>query len=617
MENEVTWRLGKILDERYKIESVVGIGGMAVVYKAYDQQEDRYVALKVLRDDVAMDAESRRQFRKEYQAVGKLSHPNIRAVYDVVVSGDTEYIVMEYVDGVNLKQYLKKKGRLPWREVLGLSIQIARALSHAHSRGIIHLDIKPQNIMLPRDGTVKIADFGIAQMEEAAEGESSDEAVGSIHYISPEQAKGEAVDARSDIYSLGIVMYEMLTGKLPYDGETAEQVLVQHYSVIPEAPSEIDPDIPSELENASLRAMEPEPDDRYPTADEMLADLEQLQESLDAEDAFYDDGGNGEAVGADHTLVQPADAAAAERVPARIVRDEVRIVRKNVPRISRSGELSREGYARRRARANTISMLSGFALVAVFALGLFSFVWRYWLKDIFQDAERVDVPALVGLNIDDVISNENVATLYKIEIDYRADPTYSSGTVLEQDPAPGSSRMIVSDGIDLKLVVSSGLQMERLPDDLVNSPFTEAQVELQELGMDVIIAREQSDTITENYVIRSDPAPGEAVVSGSSVTLYVSAGPSVAYATIPNVTGKAKAAALLALQREGLVCTENEITYTSSTAEQAGIVLWQNYPEGTSVVSGTQVYLTIGSGPTSADQAVIDQSAAAPPAVGG
>ena len=237
MENKVDWRLGKILDDRYKIESVVGIGGMAVVYKAYDQKEDRAVAVKVLRDDVAMDAESRKQFRKEYQAVGMLSHPNIRAVYGVVSSGDTEYIVMEYVDGENLKQYLKKRGALPWQETLDLSIQIARALSHAHSRGIINLDIKPQNIMLPKDGEVKIADFGIAQMEEGAGDSSADEAVGSIHYISPEQARGETVDARSDIYSLGVVMYEMLTGRLPFDGETVEQVAVQQYSVIPDAPS--------------------------------------------------------------------------------------------------------------------------------------------------------------------------------------------------------------------------------------------------------------------------------------------------------------------------------------------------------------------------------------------
>ncbi len=639
MENKVNWRLGKILDDRYKIESVVGIGGMAVVYKAYDQQEDRPVAVKVLRDDVAMDAESRRQFRKEYEAVAKLSHPNIRAVYDVVVSGDTEYIVMEYVDGINLKQYLKKQARLPWREVLDLSIQIARALGHAHSRGIIHLDVKPQNIMLPRDGAVKIADFGIAQIDEGAEDGSSDEAVGSIHYISPEQAKGEAVDARSDIYSLGVVMYEMLTGELPYNGETAEQIVVQHYSVIPPAPSETDPSIPPELEAATLRAMEPDPADRYATAEEMLSELEACAENLQTEPAPEPEQAmdqeqeplpEPEMEMEQQPLPEPIPApavveAAAElapeapagAVPSRILRDEIRVVRKNVPRISHAGELSREGYARRRARANSISMLLGFALVTVFALGLFAFVWRYWLKDIFQEAERVEVPSLVGLNIDDVTENESISSVYDLEILYRSDPNFHMGIIMEQDPPAGSSRMVVSDGIDLTLTVSSGLQMERLPYDLVNSPFTEAQVELEAMGMEVVIARQESDSITENYVISTNPAPGQPVVSGSTVTIYVSAGPSAAYTSVPNVVGQTKAAALLSLQRAGLICTENEITYANSAAEMTGLVLSQNYAEGTSVVSGTQVYLTIGSGPTQTEQSAVSSGAVAPPPADG
>ena len=617
MDNKFGWRLGKILDDRYKIESVVGIGGMAVVYKAYDQQEDRYVAVKVLRDDVAVDAESRRQFRNEYQAVGKLSHPNIRAVYDVVASGDTEYIVMEYVDGVNLKQYLKKKGALPWQEVLDLSTQVARALSHAHSRGIIHMDIKPQNIMLPGDGTVKITDFGIAQIDEGPEGDPSDEALGSIHYISPEQARGETVDARSDIYSLGVVMYEMLTGRLPFDGETAEQVVVQHYSVIPEAPSSFDPDIPADLEGVTLRAMEPDPDDRYPSADEMLEELELFSQSLqqpEEEPEGFEELGDEPLVEHEMTAAQTHSM---EQVPVRIVRDEVRVVRRNVPRVSRSGELSREGYVRRRARASKISMLLGFTLVAVFALGLFSFVWNYWLKDIFQDAERVEVPTLVGLDIDDVTSNEAITGIFDVDIVYKTDANYRMGVVMDQEPSGGSSRMIVSDGIKLTLTVSSGLQLERLPYDLVNSPFTDAQVKLTSMGMNVIIARQQSDSITENYVISTDPAAGTAVVSGSTVTLNVSAGPSVTYTSVPNVMGLTKAAALLSLQREGLICTESEIQYVSSNVEQTGLVLSQNYAAGTSVVSGTQVYLTIGSGPTMAEQSAVDVSGDAPPAAGG
>ena len=617
MENKVNWRLGKVLDDRYKIESVLGIGGMAVVYKAYDQQLQRDVAVKVLRDDVAMDAESRKQFRKEYQAVGMLSHPNIRAVYDVVVSGDTEYIVMEFVDGINLKQYMRKKLIIPWQEVLRLSIQVARALCHAHSRGIIHMDIKPQNIMLPLDGTVKIADFGIAQIEAAvAPEQAADEALGSIHYISPEQARGDQVDARSDIYSLGVVMYEMLTGKLPFDGETVEQVTVQHYSVIPDAPSQFNPSIPEELEDITLHAMEPDPDDRYPTADEMLADLERFRrESEDLSSIQLPQ------VEPEESQEEPREKAVAARPvrqpaprqtePVRITRDEVHVIRKNVPRISRAGELSKEGYARRRTRANSVSMLLGFALVAIFALGLFVFVWQYWLADIFSDTVRVIVPAFVGENIDDVNANTDLNEIYNIKILYRANPTYAQGIVMEQDPEAGANRMVVSDGIDLTLTVSSGIQMQQLPANLVNMPFTEAQVQLQSMGMNVIITRQQSDTITENYVINSDPAPGQSVVSGSTITLFVSAGPEVTYTDVPNVVGLTKSAALLALQREGLICTEEQITYVSSSAEETGMVLWQNYEPNTQIIGGTQVYLNIGSGPNGSGNG--SSTEAAPP----
>ncbi len=588
MENKVDWRLGKVLDDRYEIESVLGIGGMAVVYKAYDQQLGRDVAVKVLRDDVAMDAESRKQFRKEYQAVGKLSHPNIRAVYDVVVSGDTEYIVMEYVDGINLKQYMKKKGKLSWQETLDLSIQIARALSHAHSRNIVHMDIKPQNIMLPRDGEVKIADFGIAQMDDPFSGEeSADEAVGSIHYISPEQARGESVDARSDIFSLGIVMYEMLTGKLPFDGETVEQVAMQHYSVVPDAPGQLDPDIPPELEGITLRAMDPDLGERYATADEMLADLEDFQQSLTA---------GPESAGGQVPSEVRASTAVPEKIPVRVVKDEVHVVRKNVPRISRAGELSKEGYARRRMRANRISMLLGFTLVACFAIGLFAFVWQYWLRDIFEETERVNVPSFIGLDIDELLANEAMDELYNFQIVYDADPNRKIGEVMAQDPEVGASRMVVSSGIDVTLTVSSGVQLDRLPSDIVNVPYTDAQVKLQAMGLNVVVSMTQSDSVTANYVISTDPAPGEAVVSGSTVTLYVSAGPQPMYVTMPDVVGMTKASGLLALQREGLICTEDEITYVASAPEQAGKILWQNYGAGTTLVSGTLISLTIGSG---------------------
>ena len=569
MENKVNWRLGKVLDGRYEIVSVVGIGGMAVVYQAYDLEKKRDVAVKVLRDDVSVDADSRRQFRKEYEAVEKLSHPNIRAVYDVVSSGDTEYIVMEYVDGINLKQYMKGKGVLSWQEVLHFSTQIARALSHAHSRGIIHMDIKPQNIMLPKDGTVKIADFGIAQMDEA-DPNDGEEALGSIHYISPEQARGGTVDARSDIYSLGVVMYEMLTGKLPFDGKTVEEVAVQQVSSLPDAPSDLNNAVPAELEQITLRAMQPEPDDRYATAADMLADLEDFRRSR-----------NG--------------TAAAQAVPQ--IRDEVHVISKNVPRISRTGELSKEGYARRRARAASVSMLSGFVIVAAFALALFVFVWQYWLADIFRDAERISVATFEGLKYDDIMLDEGMRELYNFKVTYQADSNHDEGMVIDQDPAAGTSRMITSDGIDISLTVSSGVQLVTIPEDILNAPYTNVQVRLQAKELNVNIVLEESGSVTENYVISSEPAPGASVASGSTVTLHVSAGPAASYTTVPNVKDLTKEAALLMLQREGLICGENELSYVSSNDYEPGRVMWQSYAAGTTVIQGTQVYLQISTGP--------------------
>ncbi len=583
MENQVNWRLGKILDGRYQIVSVVGIGGMAVVYQAYDLIHKRDVAVKVLRDDVSMDQESRRQFRKEYQAVEKLDHPNIRAVYDVVVSGDTEYIVMEYVDGINLKQYMREKGTLSWQEVLHFSTQITRALDHAHSRGIIHMDIKPQNIMLPKDGTVKIADFGIAQMEES-EPEDVEEAIGSIHYISPEQARGGSVDARSDIYSLGVVMYEMLTGRLPFEGKTLEEVAVQQVSVKPPAPSSLNPAVPPELERITQIAMSPHPDDRYASAKEMLADLDAFRRSRVAPPPM------------------PEKPSRQEQTTQPEILDGVHVITKDVPRISRSGELSRKRFSSNRSRSASVSLLSGIVIVMAFALALFVFVWQYWLRDIFQDAERIEIGSLVGLNASDVLQDPQMKELYDFQVVYQSDPNHDKGIILSQSPEAGASRMITSEGIEMTLTVSSGIEQVTIPLDVTSAPYTNAQVRLEALGLNVNIVLEESDTVSENYVISSDPAPGTSVPGGSEVTLHVSAGATISYTTVPNVVGMTKESALLTLQREGLICGNSEMSYVSSSEEETNRVMWQSYDSGTQVIMGTQVYLQIGTGPAGSGQ---------------
>ncbi|MCL2124368.1 MAG: protein kinase [Oscillospiraceae bacterium] len=270
--------IGRILDNRYEILELIGTGGMALVYKARCHRLNRYVAIKILKEDLAGDEDFRRRFHTESQAVGMLSHPNIVAVYDVSRSDNIEFIVMELIEGITLKQYINRKGLLNWKEALHFATQVTKALGHAHSRGIIHRDIKPHNIMILKDGSVKVADFGIARLL-MAQNTLTQEALGSVHYISPEQAKGGHVDARSDIYSVGVVMYEMLTSRLPFVGESAVSVAIQHISAIPLMPRELNPDIPVGLEDITMHAMEPDLNMRFTTADEMLNDLEEFRKN--------------------------------------------------------------------------------------------------------------------------------------------------------------------------------------------------------------------------------------------------------------------------------------------------------------------------------------------------
>ena len=272
--------IGQVFDDRYEIQALIGEGGMSIVYRANDLRLNRSVAVKVMREEMAADEEFRRTFCAEAHAVAMLSNPNIVAVYDVSHSDEIEYIVMELVDGITLRQYMDRRGALQWREVLHFTRQIARALAHAHERGIIHRDIKPQNIMMLRDGTVKVEDFGIAALENEVQ-ENDGQAIGSIHYIAPEQARGELPDARSDIYSLGIVMYEMLTAQKPYEGDTITEIAVKHINADAVPPHELVPDVPPELERITLKAMCADIDERYQSANELLEDLELfIQEQL-------------------------------------------------------------------------------------------------------------------------------------------------------------------------------------------------------------------------------------------------------------------------------------------------------------------------------------------------
>ena len=396
--------IGKLLDNRYEIMEQIGMGGMARVFRALDHRLNRQVAVKILREDLAEDAELRRRFHEESQAVAMLSHPNIVAVYDVSRSSDLEYIVMELIDGITLKQYMQKKGnKLNWREALHFITQIVKALGHAHSRGIIHRDIKPHNIMVLRDGSVKVADFGIARVASGGHSTLTQEALGSVHYISPEQARGSHIDARSDLYSAGVVLYEMITGRLPFEGDTPVSVAIQHINSIPLSPREIDPAIPEALEAITMKAMAPDPDNRYLSADDMLADLEEFRKNPNINFDYNVSGFQDDEDDVDKTQVLPT-AASISRVGSR-VREPERVQnrsRSNPPPRRREREEDEEEYEKAEEEAEEFSASNTEPLLAT--------VLRK------PDAEMKDFPCFEGDDKSKENNSETVADPEEAEI---------------------------------------------------------------------------------------------------------------------------------------------------------------------------------------------------------
>ena len=562
MDTNMDKYLGTTLDDRYEIQEIIGSGGMAVVYKATDNRLHRSVAVKILRDELAADEEFRRRFQTEAQAVAMLSHPNIVSVYDVSHSESVEYIVMELIEGVTLMQYMQKKGALGWKEALHFSVQISKALEHAHSKGIVHRDIKPQNIMILRDGSIKVADFGIAALESTQEQRSS-QTVGSVHYIAPEQARGEQPDTRSDIYSLGVVMYEMLTGRMPYDGETAEQIALKHIAGIAVPPQEINPDIPDELARITLRAMNADINARYQSASELLADLEEFRKQQAAANRTSSDGEEG-----------------FEVVP-------------DVEPIGRTGEMSEAKYARRRKRSRKVSIMSGAVGVLVFMVAVFVFLWNYWLRDIFSTAERIELPNFVGRSYESVVNDSSYTQLYAFTVTYSIDPTVPEGEIISQDPEAGRSLMIVPEKIAVTLTVSTGVREAVVP-DVLNSSLQEAVVELQNSGFKYETNYVTSDVVTEGYVISTDPAPGSSLAEGSTVFLTISSGPTIHTVTMPNLVGHTESEAISILQSNNL--TYADTTYIESEQEE-GTVIRQSIDAYEDVSEHTRIYLWVSSGP--------------------
>lgn len=559
MENTNDKYIGKILDDRYEIIELIGSGGMANVYKALCHRLNRYDAVKIMRDETAANTELRRRFRAESQAVAMLSHPNIVSVYDVSHNDDVEYIVMELIDGITLKQYLQKKSVLDPAEVLDFTIQTAKALEHAHSKGIIHRDIKPQNIMLLKDGMIKVADFGIASLENTVE-ENNGETVGSVHYIAPEQARGEAPDARSDIYSLGIVMYEMLTGRLPYVGNSDVEVAVKHMNTDPVTPRDIVPSIPEELERICLKAMNSNIDERYQTASEMLADLEQYK---------------------------------AQSLAAHVLEDSEAVL------------IDSEEPPRRRAqrsrRSKKIALSSGILAVLLFVIIGFVFLNGYFLKDLFSDPVKVKVDNFVGRYYEDVINDKDYKKIYDFKVTFKVDLKHEYGIILSQDPESGRSKTVSDKGS--KIVVELVCAAETVDDqkrllkvpDIENHEREEAISMVQDAGFTYSLEQAPSDSITKGYVISTDPVAGAAADEGSEIKIIISTGPETVMTKVPQLKGLSKDAAIAKIESSNLSIG------SISTAESdldAGTVIDQNIAAGTQIEEHTKISITVSSGPS-------------------
>lgn len=566
--------IGKRLDGRYEIHELLGVGGMAYVYKAYDNIEKRWVAIKILKEELAGNSDFLRRFRNESKAIAVLSHPNIVKVYDVSFGDRIQYIVMEYIDGITLKQYIEQQGEIKWREALYFTVQILRALQHAHEKGIIHRDIKPQNIMLLEDGTIKVTDFGIARFSQAETQTMTDKAIGSVHYIAPEQARGGYINDKADIYSVGVMLYEMLTGQLPFVADNAVSVAIMQMQAEPTPPSRINPSIPKGLEEITMHAMEKNPAQRFPSAADMLEDVERFRRN--PEIVFH----YGEQV---------------DRAYAGTSADIYGNVQQNAaPQKYNDNYEYEEEYVRSKNGARASNIIKGIvAAVIVVTLvvgGIFG--WRY-LQNLTtstnKTSDEIVLPNFVGkIYASDIESNSEYADL-TFEITYGNVPSKQPGEVLRQTPAAG---MTVKKGKTVSLTVN-GEAEQVVVEDVKGYKQQDAYDALKALNLSPKIQAVADDDTAVGYVVKTDPAAGSTVSTGTTVTIYVSSGPSTESAVIPNIVGYQYSTAKEELEAAGFVVTAE---YDDESDKDENTVLSVSPNEGEKAKKGSVVTVTVSSG---------------------
>lgn len=555
---------GKRLDGRYEIREIIGVGGMAVVYKAYDNIDDRIVAIKILKDEYLTNEEFKRRFKNESKAIAVLSHPNIVRVYNVSFGDRIQYIVMEYVDGITLKEYIEQQGVVNWKEAVHFVGQILAALQHAHDKGIVHQDIKPQNIMLLQDGTIKVTDFGIARFSRTDSNVTSENAIGSVHYISPEQARGEMTDDKADIYSVGVVMYEMLTGQLPFQSDSAVSVAIMQLQQDPRRPREIVPTLPLGLEQITMRAMQKNPNDRYGSAAEMLMDINEFKRNP--------------AVKFNYTYF-------VDREPTKYVRNGTDV--SNVGfKSSDSAEIA-ESERKKSINKTTAVMMGAIAGVVVLIAIICAVVFAL-------NNQKVEVPNFKRLDYLNQIANNEKYKDFEFEIIYDDNaPAEDEGLVIAQDPEE-SSRVKKGTKITLTVAGSKGKTIV-IDASVIGMTQDKAVNKLQSLGIDrndISVVLEYSETAEPGTVIRVSPEVGTSIVEGTKVTLIVATDEKETK-IVPKLEGCDKALALQLLDAAGLAA--GQITEVDSELAK-NVVVSQSVAEGESVPVGTKIDFTVSTG---------------------
>ena len=609
--------IGTMLDNRYELLEIIGVGGTAVVYKAKCHRLNRYVAVKILKGEFASDLQFCHQFHDEAQAVAMLSHPNIVNIYDVSRSGNVDYIVMELIDGITLKEYLSRRGQLSPKEVTIFATQIARALEHAHDHDIIHRDIKPHNIMLLRDGTVKVADFGIAHFAEQESTYSKGEAIGSVHYVSPEQAKGSHVDNRTDLYSLGVVMYEMITGRLPFEGDTPVSIALQHINSIALPPSIFAEDVPEQLEEITMKAMNPNLSRRYTNAGQILADLEAFQNAQQFKLSISKEEGTPVAepvsdLDATRKLHNTGEVAAILEAESRAQEQRRREEQEELPQpVEEPSDEEVEEVEpdtkkkKKEKERRERSPLPAALLFSVIAVLIFCYGAGYFVKSVLdpygdQKDSKLSTPNLIGLYYSQVIADPTYADFNIVEGEYVYNESVDAGKIIEQSPE--GSRKIEKGGT-ITVNISRGAKTFQLP-EYTGQEARQVKIELERLGVICVEGTpEFNDEVANGYVLRTEPVAGTELTAGDTVTLTVSKGPEIILVEMPNLMGCSENEALTLLEAAGL--NWDPIVYEEYEGTP-GQVIYQSVEALTQVEKGSTVAFTVSIEPPPPVEKVVE-----------